>query len=65
MQGKGHGPKYYLTLSVYGSKPDVIYIPIDQIDKVKKHLSNYQRMQKVLKEICDINRELLRRREVF
>ena len=61
MNGKGHGPKYYLTLSVYKGKQDVIYVPLDQVENVKKHLKKYQSLNAALKEACDINRELLRR----
>ena len=65
MYGKGHGPKYYLALSVYKGKPDVIYVPLDKIDRVKECLERYQKASAVLKKICDINRELLRRGETI
>ena len=63
MSGKGHGPKYYLTLSIYKGKPDVIYVPVDQVAKVKEYLARHQSFGGALKKICDINRELLRRGE--
>ena len=61
MSGKGHGPKYYLTLSIYKGKPDAIYVPLDQVEKVKEYLERFRTISAALKEICDINRELLRR----
>jgi hypothetical protein len=61
MSGKGHGPKYYLTLSIYKGKQDVIYVPLDQLVNVKAYLKKYQSLNTALKEVCDINRELLRR----
>jgi hypothetical protein len=61
MTGKGHGPKYYLSLSVYKGKSDVIYVPLNQVEKVKEYLQRYATFNSILKELCDINRELLRR----
>jgi hypothetical protein len=41
------------------------YVPQEFHARTKKFLANYQRARKILEEICEINRELLRRREVL
>jgi len=63
MSGKGHGPKYYLTLTLPGGKLDSIYVPQDRVHAVRRHVRNYHAFQEQLKLLCDINRELLRRHE--
>ena len=62
-QGRGHGPKYYLSVSQSGSRPQMDYVPQDCHDQVEMYLANFRLIRQLLKEICDINRELLRRRE--
>jgi hypothetical protein len=62
-QGPGHGPKYYLSISQTGKNPQMDYIPQDYCEQVKTYLANYHAIKEILKEICDINSELLSRRE--
>jgi len=62
-EGRGHGPKYYLSVSQPGKTPEMDYVPIEHLDKVKRHLKNFYFLRELLEEICAINRELLRRRE--
>ena len=61
--GRGHGPKYYLSVSHPGTRPSMEYVPLDYHDEVIEHLENYQRAHQILMEICSINLELLHRRE--
>lgn len=61
--GRGHGPKYYLSLSRSGEHPQMDYVPQAYLTQVRESLANYQRTREILEEICAINRELLRRRE--
>ena len=61
--GRGHGPKYYLSLSRSGAHPQMDYVPQAYLTQVRESLANYQRTREILEEICAINRELLRRRE--
>lgn len=61
--GRGHGPKYYLSLSRSGARPQMDYVPQGALEQVRSALANYQRTREMLEEICAINRELLRRRE--
>jgi hypothetical protein len=41
------------------------YVPQEFYQQTKKFLMNYQRAREILEEICEINRELLRRREAL
>ena len=62
-QGRGHGPKYYLSVSKPGQRPEMDYVPQDRLDTVKDHLDNFRKAKLIMEELCEINRELLRRRE--
>jgi len=64
-QGRGHGPKYYLSVSRTGARPEMDYVPQDHQGQVTQYLANYRRVREILEELCAINRELLRRRERF
>ena len=64
-KGRGHGPKYYLSVSHPRLRPQMDYVPQERQTEVKKFLANYQRAREILEEICEINRELLRRREAL
>ncbi|MGH9438218.1 MAG: DUF6788 family protein, partial [Terriglobia bacterium] len=61
---KGHGPKYYLSVSRPGaSRPEMDYVPQEYKEQVDSLLSNYKLVRDIFEEICSINRELLSRRE--
>ena len=64
-EGRGHGPKYYLSISQSGRRPEMDYIPAEFLEKVKAYLKNYRNAKEILEELCSICRELLRRRERF
>jgi hypothetical protein len=61
--GPGHGPKYYLSTSYPGRRPQMDYVPQDSRRQVTQALDHYHRFRKLVEEICEINGELLRRRE--
>jgi hypothetical protein len=61
--GSGHGPKYYLSVSFPGRRPQMDYVPQESYTQASGLLANYHRARQILEEICEINRELLRRRE--
>jgi hypothetical protein len=63
MQGQGHGPKYYLSVSRSGTRPEMVYVPNGYHEQVNALVDNYRQARAVLDEICEINLELLRRRE--
>src|SRR5213594_1507950 len=61
--GPGHGPKYYLSVSYPGWRPQMDYVPQESHDQVAEFVANYQRAREILEEVSEINHELLRRRE--
>ena len=61
--GRGHGPKYYLSVSQAGSRPQMDYVPCEYQQQILRYVANYQQAREILKGICAVNRELLRRRE--
>lgn len=62
-QSPGHGPKYYLSVSQSGSTPQMDYVPCAYQQQVLEYVENYRQARDILKEICAVNRELLRRRQ--
>ena len=64
-QGPGHGPKYYLSVSQPGRRPEMDYVPAEYARQVATYLQNFQRVRQLLEQIGTLNRELLRRRVKF
>jgi len=64
-EGRGHGPKFYLSVSYPKSRPKMVYVPGRYLEPVRESLARYAGVGESLKEICAINLELLRRREPF
>jgi Family of unknown function (DUF6788) len=64
-QGLGHGPKYYLSVSQPGVRPEMDYVPVEHSQQVSEYLHNFQQVRQLLEQICNLNRELLRRRVKF
>jgi hypothetical protein len=64
-QSQGHGPKYYLSVSQAGGRPEMDYIPEEYSAQVSDYLRNFQKVRQLLEQICNINRKLLRRRVKF
>src|SRR5213594_5196488 len=63
--GPGHGPKYYLSVSYPGLRPQMDYVPQESHAQIDELVANYHRAREILEAISEINRELLRRREVL
>ncbi len=64
-QGKGHGPKYYLSVSRAGGRPQMDYVPEEFRQQTLEYLHNFHKARQLLEAICEINRELLKRRVTF
>ena len=65
VDGPGHGPKYYLSVTPSKGRPQMDYVPLDYHEEVTQFLENHRAVREILEEICEINRELLRRRELL
>src|SRR5882724_287960 len=63
--GPGHGPKYYLSVSYPGLRPQMDYVPQESHAQTAEFLANYHQAREILEKVCEINRELLRRREAL
>jgi hypothetical protein len=63
--GLGHGPKYYLSVSYPGLRPQMDYVPQESYAQIAGFVANYHRAREILEAISEINRELLRRREAI
>ena len=63
--GSGHGPKYYLSVSYPGLRPQMEYVPQEYYEQITEYVANYHRARELLEEICEINRELLQCREAL
>ena len=64
-EGPGHGPKYYLSVSFPGERPQMDYVPQENLEATRALVANFHEVRTTLEEICEINRELLRRREAL
>ena len=47
-KGRGHGPKYYLSVSFPRLRPQMDYVPQEFYQRTKKFLMNYQRAREIL-----------------
>lgn len=63
--GPGHGPKYYLSVSFPGERPQMDYVPQENLEATRALVANFREVRTTLEEVCAINRELLRRREAL
>src|ERR1700724_2063989 len=63
--GPGHGPKYYLSVSFPGERPQMDYVPQENLEATRALVANFHEVRAGLEEVCAINRELLRRREAL
>src|ERR1022692_985800 len=64
-EGPGHGPKYYLSVSYPGLRPQMDYVPQESHAQTAEFVANYHRAREILEAISEINHELLRCREAF
>jgi hypothetical protein len=42
VSGRGHGPKYYLSVSKAGRRPTLIYVPQTMVTQVREQLAQLQ-----------------------
>ena len=61
--GKGHGPIWILSVSLGNRQVRQVPIPDEMKKEVEESLSAFAQMQKVLKQIAQVNLELLKERK--
>ena len=54
-----------ISVSQAGGRPEMDYVPEEQARQVADYLKNFQKVRRLLEKICNINRQLLRRRVKF
>jgi hypothetical protein len=59
--GKGHGPKYSMTINFPKRKPEHDYILLEQLTLVKEYVDNYHQFKDLIEQICAINRVIIKR----
>jgi uncharacterized protein DUF6788 len=62
-KGKGHGPIWILSVSLGNRQVRQIPIPDELKKEVEERLRAFAQMQKLLKQIAQVNLELLRERK--
>lgn len=61
----GHGPAYYLMVTVRRGKTVQVYVPKDRKEQVERFIANFAQARQRLEEISALNRELLREGRLF
>ena len=61
----GHGPAYYLMVTLAPGETVQIYVPKEQKQDVEAWIDNFRRARETLEKISAINRELLRQGKLF
>src|SRR5438045_9506957 len=51
--GPGHGPKYYLSVSYQGLRPQMDYVAQDSHAQAAELLANYHQARAMLEAICE------------
>jgi len=62
---RGHGPAYYLMVTVSSGKTVQIYVSKEQKREVEAWIKNFRRAREILERISTTNRELLRQGKLF
>ena len=61
----GHGPAYYLVVTVPPGQTLQVYVPREKREEVEEWISNFNRARHTLEEISAVNRTLLRQGKLF
>jgi len=61
----GHGPAYYLTVTVTAGETVQVYVPKDQKEEVERWIENFRGIRQTLEEISSINRVMLKDGTLF
>jgi len=61
----GHGPAYYLMVTVAAGRTLQVYVPKEHKTAVESWIKNFQVARDKLERISTLNRELLKRGKLF
>jgi hypothetical protein len=61
----GHGPAYYLVVTVGRGKTVQVYVPREHKESVERWIANFRLARQCLEEISALNRALLREGALF
>ena len=61
----GHGPAYYLMVTVPPGKTVTVYVAEKDRERVETYLENYRRTRELLEEISTLNRSMLKEGTLF
>lgn len=61
----GHGPAYYLMVTVAAGRTVQVYVPKEHKAVVESWIRNFQMARDKLERISTLNRELLKRGKLF
>lgn len=59
VQGRGHGPAYYLSVTLAPGKTRSYYVPARSRRRVAQYLANYRALRALVETISRINWQLL------
>lgn len=62
---RGHGPAYYLMVTIAPGKTVQVYIPKEQKREVELWIKNFRRSREILERISTVNRKLLKQDKLF
>ena len=62
---RGHGPAYYLMVTIAPGKTVQVYIPKEQKREVEVWIKNFRRSREILERISTANRKLLKQGKLF
>jgi len=62
---RGHGPAYYLMVTVGPGNTLQVYVPEECKEQVEGWIENFRRVRQALEDISTLNRELLRQGKLF
>ena len=61
----GHGPAYFLVVTLAPGKTIQVYVPAEHKKAVQMWIKNFQRARRILEKVSTVNRGLLKRRKLF
>lgn len=62
---RGHGPAYYLVVTLRPGETVQVYVPGEHKKEVEAWLKNFRRARKMLDAISTVNRKMLREGTLF